>query len=89
MGKTTTKENIAVLVSLRFFKRPTRLKEISLFLGVTTRQARNIMSWMCKRGMAKRITHGTYFIDHLPKKAKEVIHYTIDNLKDFINELEQ
>ena len=73
MGRTTTMENIITLTSLAFLESVTTAKDVAKYLGITTRQARTILSTMVQMGYAKKVGHGKYYVHDAPRKAIKVV----------------
>jgi len=73
MPKVKTKENILLLVCLRFAGRKTTAIKIAEFLGISRRHANVILNELIARDLARVEGKGIYYIKGVPKKGIEVI----------------
>jgi len=87
MPREATLLNISVLVSLRFlgsFKFST--EEVAEFLGVSNRQARNILNYMESQGWIRKLSHKSWQpMDEMPEKAYGVLRHITEFINSSIN----
>ena len=88
MKISSTLENIITLVTLAFPNKIVTPNEVAEYLGVSRRQAQNILNIMISLGYAKKVTRGKYYISSQPKKAISIIKGVLKLLHMIVERLE-